>query len=58
MNEFDRYVALALERGDDEIAVSTISKTQEHFARCLIIESTNKDKHLSLPLLLNYRSVN
>ena len=31
----------------DEIDVSTIFKTQEHFARCLIIKSTNKDNPIS-----------
>ena len=32
---------------DDEIDVSFIFKTQEHFARNLIIESTNKDKQIT-----------
>ena len=32
---------------DDEIDASFIFKTQEHFARYLIIESTNKDKPIT-----------
>ena len=34
---------------DDEIDASIIFKTQEHFARYLIIESANKDKLITSP---------